>query len=453
MKHCVISVDLGASGTKVFLSELENEQINIRELDRFESFAYVQGSLSYWDIDRLFHRIMDTVKKASEAYPITSIGFDGWGVDFVALDENDQKLSDPIQYFSMFTASQEIKQEIEDNLDFITQTIPTQYQSFNTVYQLMYLKKQNPDFFSRIKKIVSIPSYLAGKLTGHYVYEFTHASTTQIYDYLNNSWSEEIIRRLGFGNIFPEVVTAGTVIGEYDKIRVILPASHDTASAYASITSDPASTLNISLGTWCLNGIILKDKVIHPEAISKHNYAVEGCYNGDLRILANTPGLILWQKAKADLENEYSREIDYQELEKMARSQGDFSLSMNVDDPQYFMTEHLLESIYHEIQEKNSSMALTFILNGIAERIKKTKVDMESIYNRKIKRVHIIGGGVKNRFLCQKIAEKVNLPVKTNPQEGTAVGNTMIQLLGSGLIGSEQEMKKLIDHSTKYLIY
>jgi rhamnulokinase len=137
----------------------------------------------------------------------------------------------------------------------------------------------------------------------------------------------------------------------------------------------------------------------------------------------------------------------------MARSQGDFSLSMNVDDPQYFMTEHLLESIYHEIQEKNSSMALTFILNGIAERIKKTKDDMESIYNRKIKRVHIIGGGVKNRFLCQKIAEKVNLPVKTNPQEGTAVGNTMIQLLGSGLIGSEQEMKKLIDHSTKYLIY
>jgi rhamnulokinase len=126
---------------------------------------------------------------------------------------------------------------------------------------------------------------------------------------------------------------------------------------------------------------------------------------------------------------------------------------MNVDDPQYFMTEYLLESIYHEIQEKNSSMALTFILNGIAERIKKTKDDMESIYNRKIKRVHIIGGGVKNRFLCQKIAEKVNLPVKTNPQEGTAVGNTMIQLLGSGLIGSEQEMKKLIDHSTKYLIY
>lgn len=453
MKHCVISVDLGASGTKVFLLELENEQIHIKELDRFESFAYSQGSLSYWDVDRLFHRIMTTVEKASKTYHITSIGFDGWGVDFVPLDENDQKLSDPIQYFAMFKASEKIKTEMGKNRDFITKAITTQYQPFNTVYQLMYLKKQNPDFFSRIKKIVSLPSYLAGKLTGRFVYEFTHASTTQIYDYLNNCWSEEIIRRLGFGNIFPPVVPAGTVIGEYNKTKVILPATHDTASAYASITSDPAYTLNISLGTWCLNGIILKDKLIRPEEIFKKNYAVEGCYNEDLRILANTPGLILWQKAKIDLENEYSREISYQELEKMARSQGDYSLAMNVDNQKYFTTKHLLESIYDEINVNNPGKALTFILNGIAERIKKTKDDLERIYNREIKKVHIIGGGVKNRFLCQKIAEKVNLPVKTNPQEGTALGNTMIQLIGDEVIVSEEEMKKIIDNSTKYLIY
>src|SRR6056297_1397845 len=195
----------------------------------------------------------------------------------------------------------------------------------------MVLKKQYPDFFSHIKKIVSIPSYLAGKLTGHFVYEFTHASTTQIYDYLNRCWSEEIIDRLGFGNIFPDVVPAGTVIGEYDQMKVILPATHDTASAYASITSDPATTLNISLGTWCLNGIIIKDKDIHPEEIRKRNYAVEGCYNGDLRVLANTPGLILWQKAKTDLETEFARQISFGELEALACSQGDFTLAMNVD--------------------------------------------------------------------------------------------------------------------------
>ncbi len=453
MKHSTISVDLGASGTKVFLSELENGKLKIKELDRFKSFAYARGSLSYWDIDRLFHRILKTVDEVKKTRSITSIGFDGWGVDFVPLDENDQKLSDPIQYFAMFKASEIIKQEMEKNRGFITKTVPTQHQPFNTVYQLMYLKKQHPDFFSRIKKIVSLPSYLAGKLTGRFYYEFTHASTTQIYDYLNSCWSEEIINRLGFGNIFPDVVPAGTVVGEYDKTKVILPATHDTASAYASITSETATTLNISLGTWCLNGIILKNKIIHPEEIIKRNYAVEGCYNGDLRILANTPGLILWQKAKTDLENEFAREISYQELEELARSQADFSQAMNVDNQKYFTTENLLESIYDEIKTKTPGKALTFILNGIAERIKQTKNDMEKIYDLEIKRLHIIGGGVKNEFLCQKIAEKVTLPVKTHPQEGTAVGNTMVQLLGNGLIVSEQEMIKIIDQSTEYLIY
>jgi len=453
MKHCVISVDLGASGTKVFLSEMENGKIEIKELDRFESFAYSRGSLSYWDIDRLFQRIMKTLDAVKKTHPISSIGFDGWGVDFVPLDEKDRKLSDPLQYFAMFKASEKIETEMEKNRQFINKTVTTQHQPFNTVYQLMFLKKQNPGFFSTIKKIVSLPSYLAGKITGRFVYEFTHATTTQIYDYLNNSWSDEIIGKLGFGNIFPEVEPAGTIIGEYDQTKVILPATHDTASAYASITSDPFTTLNISLGTWCLNGIILKDKAIHPEEIIKHNYAVEGCYNGDLRILANTPGLILWQKAKTEIENLYSRVISYQELEEMARSRSNFSHAMNVDNQKYFTTKHLLEKIYDEVKIKDLGMVLTFILNGIAKRIKKTKDDMERIYSREIKNIHIIGGGVKNKYLCQKISEKVNLPVKTKPQEGTAVGNTVVQLLGNGLMKSEQEMKMIIDHSTKYVIY
>jgi len=134
MKHCVIYVDLGASGTKVFLSELENEKIQISELDRFESFAYSKGAFSYWDVDRLFERIIKTVDDVKKTHPISSIGFDGWGVDFVPLDDGEQKFSDPIQYFAMFKAYEKIKTDIEKNREFITQTVPTQHQPFNTVF-------------------------------------------------------------------------------------------------------------------------------------------------------------------------------------------------------------------------------------------------------------------------------------------------------------------------------
>lgn len=453
MSKCVISVDLGASGTKVFLSELKGEKIKIEELDRFESFAYSQERLSFWDIDKMFQRIMSTVNRVRKDLSITSIGFDGWGVDFVPLDENDEKISDPMQYFNMFSESTQIKKEIEENRGFITKSVPTQYQPFNTVYQLMYLKKQNPELFSKIKKIVSLPSYLAGKLTGRFVYEFTHASTTQIYDYSNHQWSPGIIDRLDFGNIFPEVVDAGTIIGDYEGMKVILPATHDTASAYASITSEPETTLNISLGTWCLNGIILQDNKMPTEDIEANNYAVEGCYNGSLRILANTPGLLFWQRAKIDLEKKYGREITFTELEKLALSQEDFFLAMNVDQDYYFKTDQLLEVISHEIGSESIGKALVYISNGIAQRIKQTKDDMERIFERKLTQVHIIGGGVKNKLLCKKIAEELNIPVKTNPLEGTTIGNTMVQLLGMGIISCEDEMKTIIDISTEYDVY
>src|SRR6056297_2309337 len=453
MSKCMISVDLGASGTKVFLSRLNDGQISIEELDRFESFAYSRGRLSFWDIDKMFQRIMSTVNRVRKKNPIASIGFDGWGVDFVPLDERDRKLMDPIQYFAMFSESERINQEIEANRGFITKAVPTQYQPFNTVYQLMYLKKQNLELFSRIKKIVSLPSYLAGKLTARYVYEFTHASTTQIYDYLTHKWSEEIINKLDFGTFFPEVVEAGTVIGDYEGIKVILPATHDTASAYAAITSDPETTLNISLGTWCLNGIILHDNEIPAEAIKTNNYAVEGCYNGSLRILANTPGLLLWEKAKAEVQKILGKACSYQELEQMALSHDDDSLAMNVDDDKYFTTDQLMKEIAGEIASDSLGGGLAYIFNGIAKRIKRTKDDMERIFNRRLTQVHIIGGGVKNKLLCKKIAESTNLPVKTNPHEGTALGNTMVQLLGSGMINSETEMKNIIDNSIDYHHY
>ncbi|HPF17032.1 MAG TPA: FGGY family carbohydrate kinase [Thermotogota bacterium] len=448
-----ITVDLGASGTKVYLCELKDQQFKLHELDRFESFAYAKGPLHFWDVDRLFERIMETVRRVRKSRSIASIGFDGWGVDFVPLDEHDNKLSDPLQYFAMFKLSESIEKEIQANRKAITQAVPTQYQPFNTVYQLIYFKKENPEWFSRIKKIVSIPSYLAGRLAKRYVYEFTHATTTQLYDYQTRQWSEQIIHQLGFGQIFPEVVNAGTVIGEDHGMDIILPATHDTASAYAAITSEPATTLNISLGTWCLNGIILKAQTIPANEIEFNNYAVEGCYDNDLRILANTPGLLLWEKAKKEIQEQLGKAITYKELEQMALESGNDDLAMDVEQAENFTGNHLLETIGSEIGSQESGKILNAILNGIAKRIGQTKADMERLFNKRLAQVHIIGGGVNNRLLCNRIAQATCLPVKTHPSEGTTIGNAMIQMLGTTHIPSIPVMKSIIDQSTAYKHY
>ena len=144
---------------------------------------------------------MKIIEELEKDYTLQSIGFDGWGVDFVPLDGNDNKLMDPMRYFSMFKGQEKIKREIEENKAFINHHVPGQFQPFNTVYQLMYLQKMYPNLFNRIKKIVPLPSYLAGKLCGTYKYEFTHASTTQLFDFEKNTWCDEICQSLEIGDI------------------------------------------------------------------------------------------------------------------------------------------------------------------------------------------------------------------------------------------------------------
>ena len=73
-------------------------------------------------------------------------------------------------------------------------------------------------------------------LTGNKSCEYTHVTTQQLYNPNKQDWDFETMEALGIPNkIFPDVLKPGTKIGNYQKIPVILPACHDTASAVVSV--------------------------------------------------------------------------------------------------------------------------------------------------------------------------------------------------------------------------
>ena len=61
-----------------------------------------------------------------------------------------------------------------------------------------------------------------------------------------------------------------------------------------------------------------------------------------------------------------------------------------------------------------------------------------------IEKLHIIGGGSKNRLLDQFTANAIGIPVVAGPSEGTAIGNIMLQARAAGCVGSLQQMRDMI---------
>ena len=61
--------------------------------------------------------------------------------------------------------------------------------------------------------------------------------------------------------------------------------------------------------------------------------------------------------------------------------------------------------------------------------------------------LHIIGGGSKNEYLDQFTANSCGVTVLAGPQEGTAIGNIMLQAKAAGLVGDIWEMRRIIADS------
>ncbi|NBW95166.1 MAG: hypothetical protein EBR28_00155 [Planctomycetia bacterium] len=65
----------------------------------------------------------------------------------------------------------------------------------------------------------------------------------------------------------------------------------------------------------------------------------------------------------------------------------------------------------------------------MAAAVSTTLAELDDLLGRRVARIHVVGGGVKNALLCQMIADATGRPVLAGPVEATAIGNLLVQLL------------------------
>jgi rhamnulokinase len=88
------------------------------------------------------------------------------------------------------------------------------------------------------------------------------------------------------------------------------------------------------------------------------------------------------------------------------------------------------------------------ILESLALFYRHTLQQIEEILGRKIQRLHVVGGGSKNRLLNQFIANALNLPVIAGPAEASATGNVLVQAIASGRLLSLAAAREVVRNST-----
>lgn len=466
----ILAFDYGASSGRAMLANYNGSKIELREVHRFLNQPVMIQNSFYWDILRLFHEMKQGILKASKDVHgrITSIGTDTWAVDFALLDSKGRLIGNPYHYRD--TRTEKMIEEtcrIIPKRDIYEET-GIAFQPFNTLYQLMAMKKESPDLLEKAKTLLFIPDLLNYFLTGEVNAEYTNASTSQMLNAKNRNWSQELLNKLGLPTaILPAIVDAGTINGSLSqgirselgvgKIPVVSVASHDTASAVVSVPSSQQKYAYLSSGTWSLLGVELPAPIISDETYSQ-NYTNEGGFNSTIRLLKNIMGLWIYQECQRYWDRK-GEVVSFDELDQMAIEAEPFRSLINPDDSAFYSPDAMPQKIRDYCSRTNQPVPETkgqisrCIFESLALKYRMALEGLEKIVGYSLPVLHIVGGGCKNTILSQFTANAIARPVITGPNEATAMGNVISQLHALGEIKTLSEGRQLVRNSTPAVEY
>ncbi len=468
MNKRVLAFDFGASSGRAIVGVFDGEKIELREVHRFSNDPVTINGTVYWDVQRLFFEIKQGILKAKEDGGFDSIGIDTWGVDFGLLRKDGTLIENPVHYrdkrndgMAEFSKKYMSHEEMYD----IT---GIQFMDFNTVFQLLSLKENRPYILEEADTLLFMPDLLSYFLSGVKSTEYSIATTSQMVALKTRDWSDKIINDLGLKkDILTPIVATGTIIGQLSdeiceelgvpKADIVSVASHDTQSAITAAPCEYEDFAFISCGTWSLFGTEVKEPVLN-EASKKLNVTNEGGYDYSIAFLKNICGLWLIQESRRQWIRE-GKEYSYAELEKLALECEPFKCFIDPDAPEFGTMGNLPQRVKDYCKKTNQYVPETVgeimrcIYESLALKYRLTFDGIMECTGKSYDRIHVMGGGTKDKLLLDMTAQSCNVDVYGGPIEATALGNIAIQFMSSGVIEDIKQARKIIARGENLKLY
>lgn len=468
-----LAFDLGAESGRAVLGKLDGDKLTLEEKHRFSNPNGRMNGHLHWNLLQQWEELKTGLKNtsgssASNKVELAGLGVDTWGVDFGLIGGGGEILGYPYHYRDTRTDGmlEETFKRVPRERVFDYTGI--QFMQLNSLYQLMAMKKAKSQLLDITETLLFMPDLFNYLFTGVRKSEFSIATTSQMYDPRKKRWSTELLDALDLPTkLLPEIVPSGTVIGPISKrvqdecgvggFPVIAPATHDTGSAVASVPAQGEDWCYISSGTWSLMGVELNEPIINEKTL-KYNYTNEGGVGGTIRFLKNIMGLWLVQECRRHFTRE-GYDHSYGELTQMAERAKGFGAVIDPDQAPFLTPGDMpgkIERFCIKTKQETPSTRGEYVrtcLDSLALTYRRTLEGLEDILGRKIKTIHIVGGGCQNLLLNQMTADACGRTVVAGPIEGTAIGNILVQAMATGQVKTLADARAIVRNSFNVKTY
>jgi len=296
--------------------------------------------------------------------------------------------------------------------------------------------------------------------------ELSIASTTQLLDVHSCDWSRAALDHFRLpAQWFSKPVLAGTKLGtvtclpELKGTKVIAVPGHDTACAYDAMPAAPdGSDLFLSSGTWSLVGFESNKPVLGPDALATR-VANERSGDGRYRPLTNVIGFWLLEGVLKGFSQRPGTEAEWSALNAAAAALPVPKHLLDTADPAFVNPMSMRASINAQLQKKrvvppkNLAGYVRLICESLGASHAKALQSFERLADRRFKRILVVGGGSRNRLMCQATASAAGVPLVSFNLEGTAVGNIARQLIALGAVKNLSVFRELLGRRLEHQTY
>jgi rhamnulokinase len=466
-----LAFDFGAESGRAVLGTLEDHKIVLDEINRFPTGMVKIDNHFYWNVYRFYEEVIKSISFCINTQHIQpeSIAFDTWGVDFGFMAEDNTLIRIPYAYRDSQTteAMPDYFENVMSPQDIYSLT-GISMQAFNSLFHLHALRRNRDRSLHTASRLLFIPDIFNFLLSGIKATEFSFATTSQLFNPVKMDWDDSLLSSVGLDKSFMnKIVQPATILGNLkmdiakatgaESVKIIAVCSHDTSSAIVAVPAEGEDWAVISSGTWSVMGMELKNAVINDLSF-KYNFTNEGGAENKICFLKNIMGLWLLQQCR----NTWLKSntgINYDELIGLSQLAPKFKSFLDPDYMGFYNPVDMPSAIddfclkTQQEAPQNIGEYVQIILESLAFKYRMTLDQLREVTRKPVKRIHIIGGGSQNTFLCQFTANATGLDVVAGPAEGTAAGNILMQAKALGYLKGLKEIRKVVKDSFSVVEY